>query len=250
MTKPSLPSFRIPLIRPSGVFKNLPVESWALMVFGPSQFREVLSHNSVVPHSTYPLGFSSLRTVRRGASRFILAGPALGAPLAAMVMEVLVACGVQKVIGFGPCGSLSPRANIGDVLIPNQAFSDEGTSAHYPMSRRTCTASPALTQALEQTWTQHHAPYTRAKIWTTDAPFRETPEKIARFLTKGAIAVDMELSAFFRVGCFYGVETGAVLVVSDELFSSPWKPGYTDPVFKRSFRNATEIVCDFLCRGC
>lgn len=250
MSAPSLPSSGLPLLRPSRLFKKLRVEPRVLVAFAPSQFREVLSHTSVVPHSTHQLGFSTLQTVERRGSCFTLAGPALGAPLAAMVMEVLVAFGAQQVIGFGPCGSLARALRIGDVLIPDQAFSDEGTSAHYPMPRRKCTPSLAVIQALKQMWSSRHTPYTRGKVWTTDAPFRETPEKMAAFTAKGAIAVDMELSAFFQVGRFYRMETGAVLVVSDELFSSCWKSGYTDPAFKQSFREATEMVCDFLCQRC
>lgn len=249
MCAPTISASGPPLIRPSQLFKHLRVEPRALVVFSPSQLRDVISCVPLVPNSTQSLGFSTLQSAERQGRRFTLAGPALGAPHAAMLMEVLIAFGARQLIGFGSCGSLTKAMRIGDVLIPEQALSDEGTSAHYPLRRRARTATTGIIRALRQAWSRHDRRYAVGKIWTTDAPFRETPEKMAKFQAKGAVAVDMEVSAFFQVGRFYQVEIGAVLVVSDELFALRWKRGYNSAVFKRSFREATEMVCDFLCQG-
>ena len=56
----------------------------------------------------------------------------------------------------------------------------------------------------------------------------------------------MELSAFFKVGNFYGIEVGALLVVSDELFSFRWNSGYTTKRYRRSLLNAAEIAVNVL----
>jgi uridine phosphorylase len=244
-TPPRSPS-ALPLIRPCQLFKNIRVEPQALVVFSPSHLSEVLTHVSLVSGLRQTLGFSTLQSVVREGRRFTLAGPALGAPLSAMVLEVLIAFGTRQVIGFGPCGSLTNTVRIGDVVIPTQAYSDEGTSAHYPMGAQANRPTPRIVQALQHTWSSQDKRYALGKVWTTDAPFRETPERIAKFRAKHAIAVEMELSALFRVGRFYDVETGAVLVVSDELFALRWNPGYNNKVFKRSFRDAAEMVCDFV----
>ena len=62
-----------------------------------------------------------------------LAGPAPGAPYAVMVLEKLIALGVQTVVALGWCGSLKPEVRIGDLIIPESAHSEEGTSGHYPL---------------------------------------------------------------------------------------------------------------------
>jgi hypothetical protein len=41
----------------------------------------------------------------------------------------------------------------------------------------------------------------------------------------------MEASALFTAGAFLGVDTAAVLVVSDELSGLSWKPGFKEPGF-------------------
>jgi hypothetical protein len=56
----------------------------------------------------------------------------------------------------------------------------------------------------------------------------------------------MELSAFFKVGAFYGVEVGALLVFSDELFDREWNPGYGNQNFKETFVQALDIALQVL----
>lgn len=82
-------------------------------------------------------------------------------------------------------------------------------------------------------------------IWTTDAPYMETPEKIALFRDKGAVAVDMETSAFFS-SKKRGVAASAILVVSDELFTLKWKTGFRE----ESFKQGRKSVCDLIRKIC
>ena len=56
----------------------------------------------------------------------------------------------------------------------------------------------------------------------------------------------MELSALFKVGAFYGIEVGSLLVVSDELFSQQWNPGYKTKKYKKAFVNAIDIALQVL----
>jgi len=54
-----------------------------------------------------------------------------GAPLAAMVMEDLVACGAKLFIGVGLLAATQPEIDVGDYVIPSLAVRGEGTSYHY-----------------------------------------------------------------------------------------------------------------------
>ena len=67
---------------------------------------------------------------------FFIAGPAVGAPMAVLALEKLIALGARRIIIFGWCGSLSNTLQIGDILLPTWAISNEGTSAHYPINSR------------------------------------------------------------------------------------------------------------------
>jgi nucleoside phosphorylase len=84
-------------------------------------------------------------------------------------------------------------------------------------------------------------------IWTTDAAFRETRDRVASYRERGAIAVDMETSALFAVAAFRDVELAAIQVVSDSLAGESWQPGFKTPQF-RSGRKAAHSLVNILCR--
>jgi purine-nucleoside phosphorylase len=82
----------------------------------------------------------------------------------------------------------------------------------------------------------------KGTVWTTDAPYRETPSKIRRYREKGILAVDMEMSALMNLARYRCVGFEPLLVVSDELFDLKWRPGFRTPAFKEACRSAGEII--------
>jgi purine-nucleoside phosphorylase len=85
-------------------------------------------------------------------------------------------------------------------------------------------------------------PFRTGEVWTTDAPYRETLDKVKHYQRLGVLAVEMEMSALMTVARFRAVSVAAVLVVSDELFNLKWKPGFSDPLLGRRSRAAAEIL--------
>lgn len=85
-------------------------------------------------------------------------------------------------------------------------------------------------------------PFQEGDIWSTDAIFRETREQVSRYQEQGILAVEMELSALFTVGRFHGIDIAGILVVSDELSTLQWQPGFRDERFKQS----RETICRFI----
>lgn len=241
-------SKEIPLIRPKDLFKNLKVKPQALVVFDPFDWNLIISQVSIVSGSFKNLQFSSLQSIRVNDKIITLAGPAMGAPVAAMVLEILIAFGASQIIGLGSCGSLNKKIRVGHLVIPEGAFSEEGTSSHYPLKGRTIKPSPRIFHGLKLSCQNQGQIWASGKVWTTDAPFREIPQKIKRFQQKQALAVEMELSAFLKVGNFYGVEVGALLVISDELFASQWNSGYNKKIYKETFLKAVEIIFNLFSR--
>lgn len=177
----------------------------------------------------------------------VLAGPMIGAPYAAMMLETLIVRGARRIVFLGWCGALDSDLDIGDVVIPTSAIVDEGTSPHYlPSIFQTAPSQglfAALRKELSATGIQAH----QGPIWTTDAAFRETAEQVSAFQRKGAIAVEMETSALFAVAAFRQVEIGAVLIVSDSLAGDRWQPGFKAPEFKSGRQAACQLVIS-LCR--
>jgi uridine phosphorylase len=163
--------------------------------------------------------------------RVALAGPALGAPASVFLMERLIALGARWIVGVGSCGSLQPEVTIGDVILPTWALIEEGTSAHYLGPGVATTPSPKLLEQIRGQLRAEGIVPLEGGVWTTDAPFRETIDKISSYQKRGLMAVDMEASALMTVASFRGIAFASVLVVSDEIGSLTWKRGFQDRVY-------------------
>lgn len=177
-----------------------------------------------------------------------LAGPMIGAPYAVMILETLLAWGAKKVLFFGWCGAISKDIEIGTILIPTGAYIDEGTSRHYGAAPNRDLIEPSheLRETIREVFDQGKIPFKEGIVWTTDAIYRETPQKVAEYLAKNAVVVEMELSALFTVGKFRQAEVVAILVVSDDLSGNSWRPGFRD----KPFKNSRKIVCDTIWQLC
>jgi purine-nucleoside phosphorylase len=174
-----------------------------------------------------------------------LSGPFIGAPYAVMILETLVAWGAKKIIFLGWCGSISPQVQIGDILIPSLAWIDEGTSRSYVPDSSSCvSASLPLARQIWSAVVKAGLTAHDGAIWTTDAIFRETPDKVNYYRKKGALAVEMELSALFTVATFLNVEMCGIVVVSDDLSDYTWKPGFKNERFIDHRKKMIEIISE------
>lgn len=176
-----------------------------------------------------------------------LAGPLLGSPYAVMMLETLQAWGVRTIIFVGWCGSVSSCLHSGDILVPDSAVIDEGTSLHYGQhSGAIVQPHDHLCDSLEKFVGQQDITYCKGRVWTTDGVFRETPSQIQKYQAQGAVAVEMELSALFSAAQFYALSLAALLIVSDELFTMQWRPGFKEKRFKQSRTAVCELLTDYV----
>jgi uridine phosphorylase len=182
------------------------------------------------------------------AGRISITGPVVGAPYAVMVLETLIAWGVKKILFLGWCGSIREKVKIGDIIVATSAIIDEGTSWHYNEKKaRLSFPSASMLTELNKVLEKNQVNFHNGAIWTTDAIYRETAEKVKYFQRQDAIGVEMEISALFTVAQFRGVDLGAMAVVSDELASFKWRPGFKMDAFKHGRQAACMVVKD-LCR--
>lgn len=168
------------------------------------------------------------------------AGPAVGAPMAVICLEKLIALGAKQIIVCGWCGSLQPDLGIGELILPTGSVSEEGTSAHYPVSRLMIDPSAGLRAALHDFLAASGRKAREGVVWTTDALYRETREKVASYGQDGVLAVEMEFSALAQVAAFRGVELAGLLLVSDLLWQNPWQPAFKSKEFRRHSQGLVE----------
>lgn len=162
------------------------------------------------------------------------AGPAIGAPMAAMTLEKLIVMGARRIILCGWCGAIDRSLRVGDIVVPASALSGEGTSAYYTDSTR-IEPSRELSRQLAALFSGQDFSLSQGTVWSTDAVYRES-RTMLRSLSqeKEVVAVDMEFSALCSVASFRQVELAAVLVVSDEIWGDSWRPGFSKELFHRN----------------
>lgn len=173
-----------------------------------------------------------------------LAGPFIGAPQAVLGLERMIARGSRRIWVTGWCGSLQPSLCIGDLVLPLDAASGEGTSRHYPTAETSLQADPELCRAVVTAVNRRGGSCRSGRLWTTDAPYRETHRSVRAFQQAGTLAVDMEMAALLAVAAFRGVRLAGLLAVSDELFDLTWRPGFSSPSLRKGTREMVEALLE------
>ena len=218
---------------------DLDVRPVALLTFIPALQQRLLRHLGMPPPQPQPIMRQPWYNPE-GRAFSVMPSP-IGAPVAVMLLEQLIALGARRFLYLGFCGALEPALVIGDLFIPQQAIREEGTSYHYLPAGVEPAASPAMTAPLQKEGERQGLHLRQGRLWTTDAPYRETAEKIADFRAAGVQAVDMEVAALLSVAAYRGCEVAALLVVSDECYHPTWRPGFGVPALRRGCQEAVVL---------
>lgn len=215
---------RIAFLEPSKVIRPRDVPEHCVICF----FREVMEkviteYNAKMlveirwedgPHPVYEIAYRN--------KRLAFFHPGIGAPLAAGLLEEVIAFGCKKFIACGGCGVLDKDISVGNLIVVSGAIRDEGVSYHYLPADREVIADEAAVTVLSALLDERKIPYRVGKTWTTDAPYRETLDKISRRKAEGCLTVEMETAAMMAVARFRQVIYGQVLYGGDDLSGQEW----------------------------
>jgi uridine phosphorylase len=170
------------------------------------------SHSEMATHPVYVLNDRPIA----------LFHPGVGAPLAVGLLEETIARGCNKFIVCGGCGVLDKEIAVGHLVIPTSAVRDEGTSYHYLAPDRVAEPHPAAFAAICKILDAHAIPYLTGKTWTTDAFYRETPNKVSARKAGGCLTVEMEAASLFAAASFRNVVLGQILYGGDVVMPEEW----------------------------
>lgn len=132
--------------------------------------------------------------------RIGIVGCAVGASFAVLVAEELFASGCRFLVSITSAGRIDADQGLPEMILIDRALRGEGTSHAYLPSSPDIAADPALINTIEQGLAHAGISVGRGTSWTTDAPFRETPDALARAQAAGAIVVEMEAAAIYAFG--------------------------------------------------
>jgi AMP nucleosidase len=140
----------------------------------------------------------------------------IGAPTAALIIELLSVLDPQAVLFLGMCGGLHTSLKTGDFILPMAAIRDEGVSHHFIPPRVPSLPTFKIQKFVSQIIVEKGWDYRTGVVHSTDYRFWEFDEPFKRSLyEERSIAIDMECSALFSVGFVSKVPIGALLLVSD-----------------------------------
>jgi uridine phosphorylase len=211
-------------IEPSKVIRARGLPEHCVICFFKEVIDKVIAeHNAKVvvenkwedgPHYIYEISYCN--------QRLAFFHPGVGAPVSAGLLEEAIAFGCQKFIACGGCGVLEKDIAVGHIIVVSGAVRDEGVSYHYLPPDREVTANASAVNALVKTLDARGIPYQVGKTGTTDAPYRETTNKIARRREEGCLTVEMESAALIAVAQFRHAIFGQALYGGDDLSGIEW----------------------------
>lgn len=159
----------------------------------------------------------------------------------------------NKFIVFGGAGCLNKEIAHGKVMIPTEAYRDEGTSYHY------AEASDYIKiknhNIISEFMKINEIPYIEGKTWTTDAFYRETLNNFEKRKADGCISVEMECSAVQALCDFRNLEFYTFFTSGDLLDCPKWDERHKKGELKGTqhdsahFDIAIELAKYISCKG-
>jgi uridine phosphorylase len=217
-------SAREAFIEPSKVIRPRDMPEHCVICFFKEVIDKIVAENNakVLVENPWEDGAHPVYEIEFSGKRLAFYHPGIGASLSAAILEEVIAFGCKKFIACGGSGVLAKEIAVGNLIVVSGAIRDEGVSYHYLAPDREVTANEIGMNALMKTLDNRGLPYHTGKTWTTDAPYRETPNKIARRKEDGCLTVEMECAGMMAVAQFRGVIFGQVLYGGDDLSGTNW----------------------------
>jgi uridine phosphorylase len=218
--------------------QELSLPARAVVTFSTGDLKRITNNKEAMINEAWQ-PFRAIHHIKESAS--VITQCSFGGPNIASLVEELSAFGMKECVLWGYCGAIHKDMNIGDVIIVKTALREDGVSYHYLKEDE---------DFIESNWFEKWScakddyDFREGAIWSCDAIYRETEEKISRYGEKGILGVEMEVASFYAVCRYKGVRGIAFLVVSDTFRNGVWKSGFHTKPFKEGIKRLTGFVID------
>lgn len=159
---------------------------------------------------------SAVSVVHSDTANVSLINFSIGAPMAALMIELLAVINPKAVLFLGMCGGLHRTLKRGDFILPTAAIRDEGASKHFMPPQVPALPTFKLQKFVSDIIVERGLDYRTGVVHTTDYRFWEFDDEFkAQLYHERALAIDMETATLFVAGFVSKVPIGALLLVSD-----------------------------------
>ncbi len=166
-------------------------------------------------------GSTPVYQLKSGGKKFAFYKTYVGAPACVgSIEDTFSVIKTDKYIVFGDCGCLDKVITRGKVIVPTEAYRDEGTSYHYAPASDYIKIKNSDT--IGRFMEENGIPYVMGKTWTTDSFYRETVNNFEKHKADGCISVEMECSGIQAMCDFRGLDFYTFFISGDLLDSPKW----------------------------
>jgi uridine phosphorylase len=139
----------------------------------------------------------------------------IGGPYSVLIAEQLHVSGTRLIVGLTSAGRVSPDLPFPCLVVATSAIRDEGTSYHYLPASAEVTCTSSVVPYLERELIASGLAVRAGKVWTTDAPYRETKAQLKKWEQEGVLAVEMQAASLFAFGIARRASVASVAMVSN-----------------------------------
>ena len=166
-------------------------------------------------------GRTPVYLIEKNGKRFAFYKTYVGAPITTgLIEDATMELKCRRFILFGGAGCLDKAIAHGKVMVPTEAYRDEGTSYHYaPPSDYIPIPNAKIVAGFMQ---KNGIPYVLGKTWTTDSFYRETRNNYEKRKADGCISVEMECAGVQAMCTFRGLELYPFFTGGDLLDAPEW----------------------------
>jgi uridine phosphorylase len=160
----------------------------------------LVEHHIAAPFHSWACFHTAMFSLELEGIECGIVGRTIGGPYAVLIAEQLHAAGARLIIGVTSAGRVASDLPLPGLVVATSAIRDEGTSYHYLPPGKEVTCPSHLTLPIARELSASGFPVRMGKVWTTDAPYRETNKQLAKWEREGALAVEMQAASLFAFG--------------------------------------------------
>ena len=169
----------------------------------------------------------------------------MGCPSAGIVFEELIMLGATRLVRVGTCGGLGDGMAMGDTVVALAASSDDQTpfrladmDGYAPSATFSLVETAARLAREESVGAVHVGP-----VVTSGLFYDPDPTTFARWKRLGHIGVEMEAAMMYTVAAVKGIESLAIMTVSDLLGETGDTVRISDEDLKAGVDQMMHISC-------
>ncbi len=175
----------------------------------------LIRHGLAKPFPAWPCFHTTMFAIEVEGLMCGIVPRTIGGPYTVLVAEQLAAAGSKLILGLTSAGRVSPELPLPCLVVVTGAIRDEGTSFHYLPPGEEVACPTLVVRDLAHELVATGWDVRCGKVWTTDAPYRETKTQLEAWANKGVLAVEMQAASLFAFGTSQGVAVASVAMVSN-----------------------------------